>query len=408
MIDNISKVLEKNLCDHCLGRLYSRLLTGMTNEERGKAIRKFSAMMIDAKIIDNPKIDYSNFYGFKFRSGIKTKKPDKCWLCSNLFDKLDKFAAKAYKNTKNLEFDSFLVGSRFKEDIFRKEEKLWEITGIELVESIKSEVNRELGKKIWELNRKSVNFKKPDILIIADFGKNNIEIKINSLFVLGYYKKLKRGIPQSKWGTPGKYKTSVQEIIAKPFMRATKGKSNSFHGYGREDIDAKCLDWRPFVFEVLEPIKRKFSLKKIEKQINKSSKIKVKLLKFCDRNTVRTVKTERGDKTYRVLVKLSKPVEKKELRKLKELKVSISQRTPIRVSHRRADLVRRRRVKDIKYKQINRKTIELKIKGSAGLYIKELVTGDKGRTKPSVAEKLGTEAVVKELDVIKIERPKNL
>ena len=61
MIESISKVLEKNLCDHCLGRLYSRLLTGMTNEERGKAIRKFAAMMIDAKIIDNPKINFNNF-----------------------------------------------------------------------------------------------------------------------------------------------------------------------------------------------------------------------------------------------------------------------------------------------------------------------------------------------------------
>ncbi len=408
MIENVSKVLEKNLCDHCLGRLYSRLLTGMTNEERGKAVRKFTAMMIDAKIIDNPKINFNNFYGLKFRNNeIKIKK-EECWLCSNLFDKLDKFAKKAVKKLDGLEFNSFLVGSKINDDIFRKEEKLWEITGIELVESIKSEINRELGKKIYDLIEKPVNFKKPDILIVADFEKNKVNIQVNSLYVLGYYKKLKRGIPQSKWGTPGKYKTSVQEIIAKPFMKVTKGKSNSFHGYGREDIDARCLDWRPFVFEVLQPVKRKFSLRKIQTKINKGSKIKVKLLKFCDRDTVRNVKMGRGDKSYRVLVKLSKPVEKKELRKLKELKVSIAQRTPVRVSHRRADLVRRRRVKEIKYKQINRKTLEIKVKGAAGLYIKELVTGDGGRTKPSVAEKLGCEAVVKELDVIKIERPKNI
>ncbi|MFH1474026.1 MAG: tRNA pseudouridine(54/55) synthase Pus10 [Candidatus Aenigmatarchaeota archaeon] len=408
MIENISKVLEKNLCDHCLGRLYSRLLTGMTNEERGKAIRKFAAMMIDAKVIDNPDIDFNNFHGFKFRNNEREIKKGKCSLCSNLFDKLDSFAEKAYKKTNRLEFESFLVGSKISDDIFKKEEKLWEVTGIELVESIKSEINRELGKKIWDLNKKPVNFKKPDILIVANFVNNKIEIKINSLYVLGYYNKLKRGIPQSKWGTPGKYKTSVQEIIAKPFMKATKGKSNSFHGSGREDIDATCLGWRPFVFEVIEPLKRKINLKEIEKQINKSKKVKVKIIKFCDKDTVIKVKEGRGDKTYRALVKLSKPVGKKELGKLKELKVSISQRTPIRVSHRRADLIRRRKVKEISYKQINSKTLEIKVKGAAGLYIKELVTGDKGRTKPSVAEKLGCEAVVKELDVIKIERPKNL
>ena len=408
MIEDISKVLEKNLCDHCLGRLYSRLLTGMTNEERGKAVRKFMAMMIDAKVIDNPKIDFNNFHGLKFRNNETEIKKEECWLCSNLFDRLDKFAESAVKKINKLEYNSFLVGSRINDDIFRKEEKLWELTGIELVESIKSEINRELGKKIYDLVEKPVNFKKPDILVVADFEKDKVNIQVNPLYVLGYYKKLKRGIPQSEWGTPGKYKTSVQEIIAKPFMKVTKGRNNSFHGYGREDIDAKCLDWRPLVFEVLEPKKRKFSLKNVEKEINKSRKIKVKLLKFCDRDTVIRVKTVRGDKTYRVLVKLSKPVEKKDLRKLKELKVSIAQRTPIRVSHRRADLIRRRRVKEIRYKQINSKTLEIKVKGAAGLYIKELVTGDKGRTKPSVSQKLGCEAVVKELDVIKIERPKNL
>jgi len=36
------------------------------------------------------------------------------------------------------------------------------------------------------------------------------------------------------------------------------------------------------------------------------------------------------------------------------------------------------------------------------------VSGDNGRTKPSVAEVLGIDAKPKNLDVIKIERPKNL
>jgi len=408
MIDDLLRVLEKNLCNHCLGRLYSGLLTGFTNEERGKILRTVIAMTIDKKLMDYSNIELSNFYGFKFRNKIKIKKPEKCWLCSNLFDNLDKFARNTNKKLKNIEFDSFLVGSRIQDKIFVKEEKLWEITGIEFVESIKSEINRELGKKIGKLIKKPVNFKHPNIVIIADFVKNDIEIKINSLYILGFYKKLKRGIPQCKWGTPGKYKTSIQEIVARLFMKATKGKSNSFHGYGREDIDAKCLDWRPFVIEIIEPKKRRVNLKKIEKQINKSKKIKVKILKFSDKNTVRRIKSERGDKTYRVLVKLSKPTERRELRKLKDIVGIINQRTPIRVSHRRADLIRKRRVKDMKYKQINKKTLELKIKASAGLYIKELVTGDDGRTKPSVFEILNCKAFVKELDVIKIERPKNL
>jgi len=103
---------------------------------------------------------------------------------------------------------------------------------------------------------------------------------------------------------------------------------------------------------------------------------------------------------------LNRPIKKNELKKLKSLVGIINQRTPQRVLHRRADLMRRREVKAIKWKQINSKTIELTIKASAGLYIKELISGDDGRTRPSVAEALGHKAVCKELDVIGIERIK--
>ena len=168
------------------------------------------------------------------------------------------------------------------------------------------------------------------------------------------------------------------------------------------------MDWRPFVIEIEEPVKRKINLRKIEKQINKSKKVKVKILRFCDKNVVRRVKTERGDKTYRVTVKLFKPVKRKDLKKLNKLKGIISQRTPTRVAHRRADLVRKRAVKDIKYKYVNSKIIELKITGTAGLYIKELVSGNEGRTKPSVAEVLGVKATPKNLDVVSIQRPKGI
>ena len=38
-----------------------------------------------------------------------------------------------------------------------------------------------------------------------------------------------------------------------------------------------------------------------------------------------------------------------------------------------------------------------------GLYVKELVSGDEGRTKPSLSELLGAPALVEELDVINVD-----
>lgn len=40
ILEKAKKVLEEGyICDNCLGRLFGRLATGYTNEERGKAIR---------------------------------------------------------------------------------------------------------------------------------------------------------------------------------------------------------------------------------------------------------------------------------------------------------------------------------------------------------------------------------
>lgn len=411
MIDKITKILDKSLCDHCLGRSYAQLLYGHRNDERGKFIRTVIAMMIDGKMIDYSNMNPNNFYGFTFKQNkefaVKTNK-EKCWLCNDIFDNMDSLAKKAEKKLGKIDFNNFLVGSKVPEEVLEKEESLWEITGIEYVESIKAEINRELGKKLGFIFRKPTNFKNPEIVVLADFDKKDVDVQINSLYVFGYYQKLIRGIPQCKWGTPGKYKTSIQEIIAKPFMKATKGKDNAMHGYGREDVDARCFGWRPFVIEIKEPQKRYIDLKHIQKEINKTKKIRLNKLRFVDRSTVVRVKTEKGDKTYKVIVEFDKKIDKKNLKKLKELIGTISQRTPVRVAHRRADLIRRRIVKELRYKQIGSKKIELTIKSNAGLYIKELVTGDEGRTKPSVAELLNVKAVPKELDVIKIESPKNL
>lgn len=125
-------------------------------------------------------------------------------------------------------------------------------------------------------------------------------------------------------------------------MKLAKGKDNKFHGAGREDIDARCLDWRPFVIEILKPIKRKIDFRKLIKEIGKTKKVQVKSLKYSDMIVVRKIKDFRGDKAYRILAKLGEPVKKSDLNKLKRIIGIIHQRTPERVSHRRADLVRKR------------------------------------------------------------------
>lgn len=78
------------------------------------------------------------------------------------------------------------------------------------------------------------------------------------------------------------------------------------------------------------------------------------------------------------------------------------QQTPLRVRHRRADKMRKRSVKRFSYKIVGNKRMQFKVRAESGLYIKELITGDEGRTQPNASELLENKVKKLSLDVIKI------
>ncbi len=402
ILEKTLKILQQPVCDHCLGRQFGKLLSGYDNEERGRMLRAMAAMSIDE---ENSVInaDTSNFLGFKFHNlEIKeTLKRKKCSVCSDLFGSLDKWAGKVANKSRKYSFDTFLVGTKLSSEMVNREEDLWERVGIDYCEPLKAETNREVGKAVEKKLSKKFSLR-PDVNFILDMENGSVDVLVNPIFIYGEYQKLVRGIPQTRWPS-GKYKTSVEQIIAKPFMKATKGKGHKLHGQGREDIDARCLAWRPFVLEILEPRTRKLDLKKLAKKIEK--KVRARKLRLSGIGEVREIKEAKADKTYRAMVLCSKPVSRSDLKRLSSLS-QINQRTPQRVLHRRADKYRKRKVIKIKTKFINSRKFSLIVRGEAGLYIKELVSGDNGRTKPSISEILNNECSCRDLDVITIHAKK--
>ncbi len=277
---------------------------------------------------------------------------------------------------------------------------MWNRVGIEWCESIKNEINREVGREIERITGKVMNRKLPDITILLDLNADEIKLNVRSIYVYGKYQKLVRGIPQTKW-KKRRFRTSVQELIEKPFLKQLNAEKSVFHGAGREDVNVRCLGWRPFVIELVNPKKRKLKLRKIQKEINKSKKVKIKNLKIVERNFIKKIKYANYDKTYRALVEFENPVEKlKEVKQLKD--VIIAQKTPTRVLRRRAHKVRRRRIKDIKFKLLSKNKVEFEIKTQAGLYVKELIDGDGGRTEPNISGLMNNKVKKIELDVIKV------
>jgi tRNA pseudouridine synthase 10 len=422
------KVMEKAMillgkgyiCDWCLGREFAELLSGMSNNERGQTIRRFACFLLDSG--EKLGISDENLQEMKFRNAkvIPQAQLDKvCRSCGGFFPKsIEEWGNKVSKKFSSFEYETFLVGTVLSPDLAKREEGIWKEAGVDFVEPMKNEINREVGKVVTRITGKEFDAKEPDMTAILDLEKGSVSLHSRSVLIRGRYQKLARGVPQTEWfcrdchgkGCPrcegmGKmYKTSVQGIIEAPLLKAAKAKESKFHGSGREDIDARCLGKRPFVIELVRPMVRSIDLKKLSKAINRSSKVKVYGLYFAAPKEVDEVKSARHEKSYLAEVDFEGPIDRSKVAGIKKQieGIHIQQRTPRRVMHRRANLLRDRTVKGISIKVTGPKKMEIKVRGEAGLYIKELISGDEGRTKPSVSEILGNKVKRIKLDVIQI------
>src|SRR3989338_4308889 len=94
LLEKAARILEQPICDHCLGRQFSQLLSGYTDAERGTLLRTLVAMSIDKEDY-NGHVDLANLPAPTFHNlVVAKKKPAKCSVCDGLFDKFSKFADK--------------------------------------------------------------------------------------------------------------------------------------------------------------------------------------------------------------------------------------------------------------------------------------------------------------------------
>jgi tRNA pseudouridine synthase 10 len=387
---------EYHLCDSCLGRLFRKEIKEGSNAQKGHFIRK------------------------QLRH-IQDQGTDACWLCEGLIKQVPHFAQLITETFQEYDYDTFLVGSKIDDDIIEKEQRLWEHLKFEDAEPIKMEINREVGKILEPQLGKTVDIPNPDIMAIIDTRYDIVSLQISSLFIYGRYRKLTRGIPQTKWpcqicfgkgckkcGYTGKlYETTVEELIAQKALEVTLGTDESFHGSGREDIDALMLGTgRPFVLEIKNPKKRNIDLITLEKQINETTKNKVEVssLRFSNREEIARIKAAEFRKTYRVTLQAAEPLNKEKLIKVAQTLQGklIKQLTPTRVAHRRANKVRERIIHNCTIESVEGTIARLTLETESGTYVKEFISGDDDKTQPNLSELIGIPCKVTELDVIDV------
>ncbi|AKB28237.1 tRNA pseudouridine 55 synthase Archaea [Methanosarcina siciliae T4/M] len=422
------KILHEGpVCDHCLGRQFAKLSTGLSNRERGQAMKL--ALALEGDRIYKSENDDSLLKELVPCSAFARKalrvegEDEQCWVCLDQFKKLDDWAAEVAKALEGLEYSTFLVGTKVSGLLSENEEMLWAEAGTAYAEQLKTELNREVGKRIAEKVDKEVDFGNPDIVITLDLATHKFELQVRSVYIYGRYLKKVRGIPQTRWpcrkckgrgcescGFTGKqYQESVDELIKGPVVEAFEATDTAFHGSGREDIDALMLgSGRPFVVEAKSPVKRSTDLGALAARINETAagKVEVKDLRFVEKGMIETLKSSKADKTYKLKVTFKEPVSEEKLKSCLEALSGkeIAQQTPKRVVHRRADLVRKRYVHSITLDELKDDgNAYITVNCEGGLYVKELISGDEGRTNPSLTGLLGFQALVEDLDVVNVE-----
>ena len=383
LIESARAVLaESPVCDACLGRVFAGRSHGLGNAERGKALRVTLAMLDDEP--------------------FEPAEPDACWVCEGQASRVDEWATWAANELSDVDFETYQVGTRLPPLLEANDDLLREEAGLEpdAGESLK----RELNRTEWPC-------RECDGAGVTRDGERCDHCD----------------------GTGYMYEVSVESLVAPAIREAMGGSGATFHGAGREDVDALMLGTgRPFVVEVANPTDRFPDLESLEAEVNEraAGKAEVEGLALATYEMVERVKELPATKTYRATVRLAEPVDEEAFEDaLATLSgATIEQRTPERVSHRRADKVRTREVFSIGGELDEPSgtrdgepagttavddgsagaghgatTGTVEVHGEGGLYIKELLHGDGGRTEPSLAGLLGVDVEVTALDEVAVE-----
>ena len=290
-------------CNHCLGRVGGKKRFGQSDLESGIEIRN-SVIEGDSTMAQAREVE------------------PLCPFCENLFEEAPLLAQLIKEAVGERECFRLQLGARIPKDQTEAEDHLRKRFGAGGSAPLKSSLVEEVARQLKEIDFDvKLVIDKPEILALIDVLTLTVELDIRSHYVYGRYRKLARGIPQTKWpcrsckgrGCPKcnqtglQYQSSVQGLIGDPLLEIFGSKEHAFHGMGREDIDVRCLGrGRPFVIEMKRPMKREVDSEMIMKLINEAAggQLEVSDMRPSNRSEVVRVKDTPAEKSYTILYRI--------------------------------------------------------------------------------------------------------
>lgn len=368
-----NQILKKyDLCDHCLGRLFSKQLYLSSNKLLGKKLKK------------NP------------------KSTQRCYICKNLFENLNYFLNMMLDTVSPYSYSSFGVGATIKPSIIDRDDTIRSKYKLKGIDGIKTDITKELGKLFSKKTKKTFDYLDPEIVFTVNLKEESCDIRSKSLTLSGRYVKPVRDFSQKQKSCSNcsgkgcricnfhgitEY-DSIEGEISQFLFETLGGTTAKFTWIGGEDKSSLILGTgRPFFVKIQNPHKRNLRAKSANLEHVKINNFKIvsdspkKPLKF---NSLVEAK-----------ITTSSKIDSKLLQKLKNLIEN-----PIAV-YEKSGKRSEKKILYIKYKKNSDTSFTLFFKFEGGLPVKRFVTGDD--VSPGISQILGMSCKCLEFDFHDVE-----
>ncbi len=364
-----NKIIKKyDLCDHCLGRLFSRQLHLASNRRLGKKLNSNTSQ--------------------------------KCYICRGLFEGLNYFQRLMLEESADYVFASFSVGAIVKPSIIDRDDFIRSQYRLRGIDGIKTDITGELARRFSRKTKRAIDRLDSEITFTVNLKNESCQLRSKSITISGRYVKTQRGYPQKQESCKNclgkgcricdfhgivKFE-SVEGVISKALFRRFGGTVAKFTWIGGEDRSSLVLgSGRPFFAKIQNPLRRHARLEKVS-----DGPIRVENLRIVSKSP----KYIRFRSSVSIKVCAESPIDSEGLKRLKELATC-----PVAVYDKSGRRVEKR-IFDVRYRKKTDRVFTMLIKAEGGLPIKRFVAGDD--VNPGVSKVLGTPCTCQRFDFLDI------
>ena len=364
-------VKQYDLCDQCLGRLFSKQLHLSSNKLLGK----------------------------KLKNGYDSK--NKCYVCKNLFYNLDNFLKLMLDSSSNYTFKTYGVGLLIKPSIVDRDDFIRSKYKLKGIDSIKTDIAKELIKLFTKKTQKIMDPFDPEITFTINLKDESCQLRSKSIVISGRYVKSKRGYTQKQKSCDncsGKgcricnfhgisEFESVEGVISKLIFKKFGGTTTKFTWIGGEDKSSLVLgNGRPFFVKIKNPSKRKPRLS--DKEFDFVSLFNLKLIGESPKKPLNF------NSKIKIKISTSLPINSKNLKKLKDLTT-----TPI-VIYENSGKRYEKKIFGLKYTKNSDNVFTMTVIAEGGFPVKRFVVGND--VLPNISSLFDNPCVSQEFDFLDI------